>query len=165
MHPLITTDPVTGTPLIVTRLEGPESGVVITGRFSLGWIGRLTPQQLEFVGQLVRYRGNIQKLAMELNVAYNTARNHLDEIVAAVDRADDREGSVITLNSTAKPESVPDAVDEEQRSRRQASWTASTPGLSVSRRQCVCFVSSPETLVARSMPIRSAALLAVKPDA
>src|SRR5215831_18126425 len=103
MHPLITTDPVTGTPLIVTRLEGPQSGVVITGRFSLGWMGRLTPQQLDFVGQLVRYRGNIQKLAMELNVAYNTARNHLDEIVAALDHVDDRVGHGTTADSTVEP--------------------------------------------------------------
>lgn len=69
---------------MVTRLEGPESGVVIEGKFSLGWIGRLTPEQLEFVGLLVKNRGNIQKLAAELNVAYNTARNHLDDIVSAL---------------------------------------------------------------------------------
>src|SRR5260370_17036601 len=82
LHPLITKDPVTGGELIVTRLEGRESGIVIEGKFSLDWMGRLTPQQLSFVGLLVRYRGNIQRLAVALNVGYNTARNHLDEIVA-----------------------------------------------------------------------------------
>jgi hypothetical protein len=85
LYPLITRDPVTGGELIVTRLEGKESGIVIEGRFSLDWMGRLTPQQLAFVGLLVKHRGNIQKLAAELNVAYNTARNHLDEIVAALE--------------------------------------------------------------------------------
>jgi len=39
---------------------------------------------LEFVGLLVKNRGNIQKLAADLNIAYNTARNHLDEVVAAL---------------------------------------------------------------------------------
>jgi hypothetical protein len=37
------------------------------------------------VGQLVRHRGNVQRLAGELNVAYNTARSRLDGIVAALD--------------------------------------------------------------------------------
>ncbi|GER83252.1 MAG: DUF2089 domain-containing protein [Thermogemmatispora sp.] len=84
MHRLITRDPVSGGELIVTRLECPESGVVIEGRFSLGWIGRLTPEQLDFVERLVKNRGNIQKLASELDIAYNTARSRLDEIVAAL---------------------------------------------------------------------------------
>lgn len=85
IHPLITRDPVSGQELIVTRLECPESGIVIEGRFSLGWMARLTPEQLAFVGQLVKQRGNIQKLSGDLNVAYNTARNHLDDIVAALE--------------------------------------------------------------------------------
>ena len=85
VYPLITKDPVTGSPLIVTRLESPESGIVIEGRFSLDWIGHLTPDQLAFVGLLVKHRGNLQKLATELNIAYNTARNRMDDIVAALE--------------------------------------------------------------------------------
>jgi hypothetical protein len=84
MHPLITRDPVSGGELIVTRLECPESGVVIEGRFSLGWIGRLTREQLDFVELLVKNRGNIQKMASDLDIAYNTARSRLDEIVTAL---------------------------------------------------------------------------------
>jgi hypothetical protein len=84
MHPLITRDPVSGEELIVTRLECPASGVTIEGRFSLGWIGRLTREQLDFVELLVMYRGNIQKLAQEMNIAYNTARSRLDGIVTAL---------------------------------------------------------------------------------
>jgi hypothetical protein len=84
MHPLITRDPVSGSELIVTRLESPQSGIVIEGRFSLGWIGRLTREQLDFVELLVKNRGNIQKLAADLDIAYNTARSRLDEIVTAL---------------------------------------------------------------------------------
>ncbi len=94
MHPLITRDPVSGGELIVTRLECPESGIVIEGQFSLGWIGRLTREQLEFVEMLVRYRGNIQKLAAEMDVAYNTARSRLDEIVAALGGTPENDGRV-----------------------------------------------------------------------
>jgi hypothetical protein len=94
MYPLITRDPVSGGELIATRLECPESGIVIEGRFSLGWIGRLTREQLEFVELMVKYRGNIQKLAAELNIAYNTARSRLDEIVAALGGTPENDGRV-----------------------------------------------------------------------
>ncbi len=99
MHPLITRDPVSGGELVVTRLECPSSGVAIEGRFSLGWIGRLSPEQLEFVELLVRSRGNLQKVAAELRVAYNTARNRMDDIVVALsvpaDAAEGRDRSEI----------------------------------------------------------------------
>jgi hypothetical protein len=85
IHPLITQDPVTGEPLIVTRLEGPQSGVVIEGTVTMGWIGRLSPEQLAFVGLLLKHRGNLQRLAADLNMAYNTARNRMDDIVAALE--------------------------------------------------------------------------------
>lgn len=94
MHPLITRDPVTGDELIVTRLEGPQSGIVIEGQFSMGWIGRLSREQLDFVELLVKNRGNIQKLATDLNIAYNTARSRLDEIVTALGGAPENDGRV-----------------------------------------------------------------------
>jgi hypothetical protein len=94
MNPLITRDPVGGGELIVTRLESPETGIVIEGQFSLGWIGRLTREQLDFVELMVKYRGNIQRLAQELNIAYNTARSRLDEIVAALGGTPEFDGRI-----------------------------------------------------------------------
>jgi hypothetical protein len=92
MHPIITRDPISGSELIVTRLESPQSGIVIEGQFSLGWIGRLTREQLDFVELLVKNRGNIQKLAQDLDIAYNTARSRLDEIVTALGGAPEGDG-------------------------------------------------------------------------
>ena len=94
MHPLITRDPVSGDELIVTRLECPQSGIVIEGQFSLGWVGRLTRDQMDFVELLVKNRGNIQKLAADLDMAYNTARSRLDEIVTALGGAPENDGRV-----------------------------------------------------------------------
>src|SRR6266496_753967 len=94
MHPLITKDPVTGGELIVTRLECPESGILIEGRFSMGWIARLTPDQLAFVGLLVKQRGNLQKVAADMEVSYNTARNRMDEIVEALEDTPVRKAAV-----------------------------------------------------------------------
>jgi hypothetical protein len=84
-YPLLTRDPVTGEELTVTRLENRKRGLVIEAEFSLGWLALLTPEQLEFVGLFLRYRGNVQKLASELGVAYNTARSRLDAIVEALE--------------------------------------------------------------------------------
>lgn len=83
-YPMPTKDPVSGGGLVVTRLECPESGVTIEGRFDLGWVGKLTPEQMDFVGLLLRSRNNLQKLANDLGVAYNTARSRLDDIVEAL---------------------------------------------------------------------------------
>lgn len=94
MYPLITRDPVSGNELIVTRLECPQSGIVIEGQFSLGWIGRLSREQLDFVELLVKNRGNIQKLASDLDIAYNTARSRLDEIVTALGGIPENNGRV-----------------------------------------------------------------------
>jgi hypothetical protein len=94
VHPLITKDPVTGSELIVTRLECLESGILIEGKFSMGWIARLTPDQLVFVGLLVKHRGNLQKVAVDLDVSYNTARNRMDEIVEALGNLPARKAAV-----------------------------------------------------------------------
>jgi hypothetical protein len=94
MHPIITRDPVSGNELIVTRLECPQSGIVIEGQFSLGWIGRLSREQLDFVELLVKNRGNIQKLASDLDIAYNTARSRLDEIVTALGGTPESNGRI-----------------------------------------------------------------------
>src|SRR5260370_4562751 len=114
MHPLITRDPVSGNELIVTRLESPQSGIVIEGRFSLGWIGRLTREQLDFVQLLVKNRGNIQRMASDLDIAYNTARSRLDEIVTALGGPPEGESRVdrrtILNRLYAKEISVEDAT-------------------------------------------------------
>ena len=82
--PLPTRDPFGRGPLVVTALEGVATGVKIEGRFSLGWVGQLSREQLDFVGLLLSRRNNLQQLADDLGVAYNTARARLDDIVAAV---------------------------------------------------------------------------------
>jgi hypothetical protein len=84
MNRLLTRDPATGAELVVTRLWCPSSGVTIEGEFDMGWVGKLSPEQLDFVGLLLRARNNLQRLATELGVSYNTARSRLDEIVDAV---------------------------------------------------------------------------------
>lgn len=84
LYPLVSKDPISNHEFIVTRLECPESGIILEGAFSLGWLAKLSSEQLAFVGLFLKHRGNLQKLAPELEVSYNTARNRLDEIVTAL---------------------------------------------------------------------------------
>ena len=84
LTPLPTRDPFGGGEVVVTRVEVPATGTVIEGTFGLGWIGRLTPEQLDLVGLLLERRNNLQRLAGDLGVAYNTVRARFEEVVAAV---------------------------------------------------------------------------------
>src|SRR3712207_7796780 len=84
MHPLLTTCPVCGGPLHGVRMECDDCHSALEGEFSLGWLGRLSREQLEFVELLVKNRGNINGVAGDLKVAYNTARSRLDDVVAAL---------------------------------------------------------------------------------
>lgn len=79
-----TRDPFGRGPLVVTAMESAATGIRIEGRFSLGWVGQLSREQLDFVGLLLSRRNNLQQLADDLGVAYNTARARLDDIVGAV---------------------------------------------------------------------------------
>ena len=84
MYTLPTTCPVCGSPFHVERLACGACHSTLEGEFSLDWLGRLTRDQLEFVKLLVKNRGNINGVAAELKIAYNTARSRLDDIVAAL---------------------------------------------------------------------------------
>ncbi len=76
--------------------------------------GRLSREQLDFVELLVKNRGNIQKLAGDLDIAYNTARSRLDEIVTALGGAPENEGRadrrMILDRLSAKEISVEEAM-------------------------------------------------------
>ncbi|MDQ3900880.1 MAG: DUF2089 domain-containing protein [Actinomycetota bacterium] len=84
MYPLPTTCPVCGGPFHAERLGCDRCHAALEGRFTLGWLGHLSREQLDFVELLVKNRGNINGVAGELKIAYNTARSRLDDIVAAL---------------------------------------------------------------------------------
>lgn len=109
MLPVPPRDPFDGGRLVVTRLENLETGTVIEGRFDLGWVGRLTREQLDFVGLLVKHRANVQRLAGDIGIAYNTARARLDEIVQAVGGSVD-EGAASDPSPAASVDEVLDGL-------------------------------------------------------
>ncbi len=81
MNPVIGKCPVCGGALSITRLECGTCGTEIGGRFQLGRLGRLDPDDLGFVEIFVKNRGNAYKVGEELGMAYSAVRARLTEII------------------------------------------------------------------------------------
>lgn len=79
--PMPTRCPVTGEPLEVTRLECPESGVTIEGRFVPNEFTRLSAENLELLRLFLRVRGNLKDVERILGVSYPTVRGRFDALL------------------------------------------------------------------------------------
>lgn len=84
-HPLPSRDPVTGGALVITELEGPDSGVTIRGRFEMPRFARLSPDQSRYLETFLRCRGMLNSVEKELGISYPTARARLDAVLRALD--------------------------------------------------------------------------------
>jgi hypothetical protein len=102
MYPVPTTCPVCKENLSITRLHCPNCDTTIEGRFDLGRMGQLTPEQIGFVENFVRCEGKLNRLEKELGVSYPTLRIRLSEVIRA-------------LGYPVGPE--PPAIEEEERHR------------------------------------------------
>jgi len=54
------------------------------GRFAMGRLFQLTPEQLHFVEIFVRCAGKINCMEEELGISYPTVRSRLEEIIRAM---------------------------------------------------------------------------------
>jgi len=76
--------PICTAPLRVARLECASCGTRLEGAFSLGRFHALSPEQLEFVEEFLRARGNFKDLERELGMSYPTLRSRLDAVIRAL---------------------------------------------------------------------------------
>ncbi|MBN2305041.1 MAG: DUF2089 domain-containing protein [Anaerolineae bacterium] len=76
--------PVCGEGMVITRLHCPDCDVTVEGRFSLGRLAVLSPEQLEFVEVFIRCEGKIKHVEQELQVSYPTVRSRLNEVITAM---------------------------------------------------------------------------------
>ena len=79
--PMPTQCPVTGRPLEVTRLENPESGIVLEGRFIPNEFALLPDDQLEFLRLFIKVRGNLKEVERMLGVSYPTVRLRFENVL------------------------------------------------------------------------------------
>jgi hypothetical protein len=80
-HPTPTHCPVTGEPLLITRLEGPTSGVTVEGRFAPHEFAMLSGESLETVRLFLKTRGNLKEMERLLGVSYPTVRTRFDRLL------------------------------------------------------------------------------------
>lgn len=84
MHSAPTSCPVCARPLVLVRLGCDGCGTAIEGRFSMGRLGRLTREQLDFVEVFLTARGKIKDVEVALGISYPTVVARLDQVVAAL---------------------------------------------------------------------------------
>ena len=83
-HPMPTRCPVTGEPLEVTRLRGPNSGVVIEGNFLPNEFALLDRENLDYLRLFVKVRGNLKEVERMLGVSYPTVRARFEQLLRAL---------------------------------------------------------------------------------
>jgi hypothetical protein len=84
VYPVPGNCPVCDEGMIVTRLYCPNCDVTIEGRFSIGRLAMLSPEQLEFVEVFLRCEGKITRVEKDLGISYPTVRSRLNEVVTAM---------------------------------------------------------------------------------
>jgi hypothetical protein len=84
MYSAPTECPVCHDNLLVTRLVCRNCGSALEGRFSLGRLFELTPDQRHFVEVFIRCEGKISRVEEELNLSYPTVRSRLEEVIQAL---------------------------------------------------------------------------------
>src|SRR5690349_5368650 len=83
-YPILTRCPICSGELIATRLDCTNCHGGVEGEFELGLLKSLTGEQLQLISLLVKNRGNMNRVATDLGVHYNTVRNRMDELAAAM---------------------------------------------------------------------------------
>ncbi|MBN1955209.1 MAG: DUF2089 domain-containing protein [Anaerolineae bacterium] len=84
MYPVPTECPVCHDDLFATRLVCRNCGTALEGRFSMGRLFQLTPEQIYFVETFIRCEGKIGRVQEALGVSYPTVRSRLEEVVRAM---------------------------------------------------------------------------------
>jgi hypothetical protein len=106
MNPLPTKCPLTGGPVIVTRIYCPDSGITMEGEFAITLpFAQLTDEQLRFVEVFVRCEGKLNRMETELDISYPTIRTRLHEVIRAMGHEpgrDETRGNAPTLSAEAR---------------------------------------------------------------
>ena len=70
--------------LLVTRMVCRSCGSALEGRFGLGRLFQLTPEQRHFVEVFIRCEGKMNRVQEELGLSYPTVRSRLEDVIRAM---------------------------------------------------------------------------------
>jgi hypothetical protein len=76
--------PSCGKPLVIEALRCPSCRTAVEGSYPLSRLLLLSAEQMQFCEIFLRCRGNLKDVGMSLNISYPTARNRLDDLLAAL---------------------------------------------------------------------------------
>jgi len=65
-------------------MECRNCGTALEGRFTLGRLFQLMPEQRHFVEVFVRCEGKISRVEEELGISYPTVRSRLEDVIRAL---------------------------------------------------------------------------------
>ncbi len=109
MYPIIGQCPVCGGELAVTRLHCDTCSTTIAGRFLLGRLARLSPEQIAFVETFVACEGKLNRVGEMLDVSYPKVRAQLDDVILSLGYSVDKD--------LDESENALKGVSEEERKR------------------------------------------------
>ncbi len=84
MYTVPTECPVCHDELLVARLVCRNCGTALEGRFAMGRLAHLSPEQIHFVETFLRCEGRLNRVQEELGLSYPTVRNRLAEVIRAM---------------------------------------------------------------------------------
>jgi hypothetical protein len=84
MYPVPTECPICHDDLLVTHLTCRNCGTGLEGRFAMGRLFQLSPEQIHFVEVFIRCEGKINRVQDDLGLSYPTVRSRLDEVIRAL---------------------------------------------------------------------------------
>jgi hypothetical protein len=83
-QPLPTRCPFCGNAVAVERVRCHGCGTAVEGAFNLGWVERLSPEQLAFARVFLECRGKIKDVEQALEISYPTVVSRLEDVVRAL---------------------------------------------------------------------------------
>ena len=68
--------------MVITQLSCTHCNTAIAGYYPLSPFAHLSDEDLYFLENFIRYRGNVKEMERELSQSYWTIRNKLDKLIA-----------------------------------------------------------------------------------
>ena len=74
--------------MVITQLSCTNCNTAIAGYYPLSPFAHLTEENLKFLENFIRYRGNVKEMERELGQSYWTIRSRLDKLIVEMGLSD-----------------------------------------------------------------------------
>ena len=74
--------------LKITSLGCEACDTIISGKFELPVLAKISAEDQQFVLEFIRSSGSLKEMAQKLNLSYPTVRNMLDDLISKLSKND-----------------------------------------------------------------------------